>query len=112
MERENLIQNSADNGKYLYEKLQELKEHRIVVDVRGGMGLIAAVEFGKDNKTFEKFSGNLDGRLGQLMEKHSLLGRGMEQTMFFSPPLTITKEEIDFVVDQSKKVITELEKEF
>ena len=46
------------------------------------------------------------------MEEHSLLGRGLDEIMSFSPPLTITKEEIDFVVDQTKKVITQLEKEF
>ena len=112
MERENLVQNSADNGKYLYEKLQELSDHRIVADVRGGMGLIAAVEFAKDKKTFEKFGGKFEGRVGTLMEEHSLLGRGLDEIMSFSPPLTITKEEIDFVVDQTKKVITQLEKEF
>ena len=112
-ERENLVQNSADNGKYLYESLQELKaEYRTVIDVRGGMGLLAAVEFGKDEKTFEKFEGNFDSRLGQLMEQHSLLGRGMDQIISFAPPLTITKEEIDFVVDQTKKVITGIEKDF
>jgi adenosylmethionine-8-amino-7-oxononanoate aminotransferase len=113
IEREGLVQNSADLGTYLYEQLQTLKEHPIVADVRGGMGLLAAVEFAKDPATFEPFpdSVGLDGRLGNLMEQHQLLGRGMNQSMFYSPPLSITKDEIDFVVGQTEKVVTQLEKD-
>jgi len=113
IERENLVQNSADLGTYLFEQLQTLKEHPIVADVRGGMGLLAAVEFAKDRETFEPFpaSAGLDGRLGDLMEQNQLLGRGMNQSMFFSPPLSITKDEIDFIVGQTEKVVAQLEKD-
>ena len=78
-----------------------------------GLVARAAVEFAKDRETFEPFpeSAGLDGKLGDLMEKSQLLGRGMNQSMFFSPPLSITKDEIDFVVGQTEKVVTQLEKD-
>ena len=111
IEREGLVENSANMGTYLFEQLQTLKEHPIVADVRGGMGLIAAVEFAKDRDTFEPFppEAKFDARLGELMEANQLLGRGMNQTMFFSPPLSITRDEVDFVVGQTENVISQLE---
>ena len=33
----------------------------------------------------------------------------MNQAMFFSPPLSITRDEVDFVVGQTEKVVSQLE---
>ena len=55
MEGEGMVENSAEMGDYLYERLQVLYEHSIVGDVRGGLGLLAAVEIVKDRDTKEKF---------------------------------------------------------
>ena len=111
IEKENLVENSATMGEYLFEQLQTLYEHKITGDVRGGMGLLAAVEFVKnrDPKTPFAPEDQFDRKLGLAMEKHGLLGRGFMGTMFFSPPLTITKDEIDHVVHQVNEVASEVE---
>ena len=39
MENENIVENAAAMGDYMYERLQSLYDHKIVGDVRGGKGL-------------------------------------------------------------------------
>jgi hypothetical protein len=107
---EGMVQNSADMGDYLYEQLQTLYEHRIVGDVRGGMGLIAAVELVKDRDTREKFpkEADLAKKINPLMDKHGLLGRAGD-VISLAPPLCITKDEVDILVKRVDTVITEVE---
>ena len=111
MENEGMVQNSADLGDYLFDQLQTLREHPIVGDIRGGMGLIAAVEFVKDRDTKEQFpqSAQLETKLYEIMSRHGLLGRGMGGILFFAPPLSITKDDVDWLVQTANKVVGELE---
>ena len=110
MEGEGMVDNSARMGDYLYEQLQTLYEHRIVGDVRGGMGLLAAVELVKDRDTREKFpkEAELSKKMGPLMNKHGLLGRGGD-VISIAPPLCITKDEVDHIVRQVDEIIGEVE---
>ena len=110
MEGEGMVENSAQMGEYLYEQLQTLYEHRIVGDVRGGMGLLAAVELVKDRDTKEKFpkDAELAKKLNPLMNEHGLLGRAGD-VISFAPPLCVTKDEIDHLVTQIDEVISEVE---
>ncbi len=99
MENEGVVENSAEMGDYLYEQLQTLYEHPIVGDVRGGMGVLCAVELVQDRDTKEKFpeSAQLTAKLTAAMEGNGLLGRAGD-VISLAPPLTITKDEVDFVV--------------
>ncbi|MCH7746232.1 MAG: aspartate aminotransferase family protein [Chloroflexi bacterium] len=110
MEGEGMVENSAQMGDYLYEQLQTLYEHRIVGDVRGGKGLLAAVEIVKDRDTREKFpaEAELGKKINPLMDKHGLLGRAGD-VIALSPPLCITKDEVDHLVQQLDQVIGEVE---
>ena len=110
MEGEGMVDNSARMGEYLFDQLQTLYEHRIVGDVRGGMGLLAAVELVKDRDTREKFpkEAELANKMAPLMDKHGLLGRGGD-IILIAPPLCITKDEVDHVVSQVDQIIGELE---
>ncbi len=111
MEGEGMVENSAEMGEYLYEQLQRLYEHSIVGDVRGGMGLLAAVEVVKDRETKEKFpkEADLAKNLSAIMDKRGLLGR-FGDVMSFAPPLCITKDEVDWLVQNVDDGLTELEK--
>ena len=110
MEGEGMVENSARMGDYLYEQLQTLYEHRIVGDVRGGKGLICAVELVKDRDTREKFppEAELAKKLAPLMQTHGLLGRAGD-VISFAPPLCITKDEVDYLVKQIDEIIGEVE---
>ena len=109
---EGMVENSAKMGEYLYEQLQTLYKHRIVGDVRGGMGLIAAVELVKNRVTKEKFpkEAELTKKVRSLMAKHGLLGLGMTgDVIFLAPPLCITRDEVDYLVIGVNAVMTDLE---
>ena len=110
MEGEGMVENSAEMGDYLYEQLQRLYEHSIVGDVRGGMGLLAAVEIVKDRETKEKFpkEAELTKKLSAIMDKKGLLGR-FGDVMSFAPPLCITKDEVDWLVKSVDDGLTELQ---
>ena len=100
--RENLIQNSKENGTYLHEKLLGLKEkHPSVGDVRGGKGLFCCIQLVENRETREPLAGFADAKQNvskEIMKR--LYASGLYlfakwDFMFISPPLCITKEEID-----------------
>ena len=110
LERELLVRNAADMGGYLFGRLQELYRYDIVGQVRGGLGLICAVEIVADRATREPFpkQARLAQRAGLLMERHGLLGR-CGDIFFVAPPLCVTRGELDFLVRQLAAVIAELQ---
>ena len=110
LEGEGMVENSAQMGDYLFEQLQTLYEHRIVGDIRGGLGLLAGVELVKDRDTKERFppEAGLAKKLKPIVDRHGLLGR-MGDSNFLAPPLCITKDEVDYLVKQLDSIIGELE---
>ncbi len=82
----------------------------IVGQIRGGLGLIAAVEIVANRATKEPFpkEAGLARRAGLLMERHGLLGRA-GNVFFIAPPLCVTRSELDFLVNQLDAVIAELQ---
>jgi adenosylmethionine-8-amino-7-oxononanoate aminotransferase len=112
IEEEGMVENSAKMGDYLYEQLQRLYEHSTVGDVRGGLGLMAAVELVKDRETKEIFpkDANLGPKVTRIMREHRVLGSlGRAGEIAIAPPLSITQDEVDELVDRIDSVITKLE---
>ena len=64
-------------GDGLLDKLQGLRDHRIIGDVRGGLGVFAALELVKDRGTREHFpkSAGLDRITVRATRRHGMLGR-------------------------------------
>jgi adenosylmethionine-8-amino-7-oxononanoate aminotransferase len=112
IERELLVRNAADMGGYLFGRLQRLYRHNIVGQIRGGLGLICAVEIVANRATKQPFpkEAGLARRAGLLMERHGLLGRAGD-VFYLAPPLSVTRSELDFLVCQLDDVIGELEAE-
>ncbi|MFO1132650.1 MAG: aminotransferase [Hyphomicrobiales bacterium] len=106
IEREDLCGNAARVGDYLEKRLGELRDLEIVGDVRGRR-LMMCVEYVKDKKTREKLpdSCNISKRISNACEADGLLVRPIGHLDVLSPPLTITKEQVDFVVDTLKRAI-------
>lgn len=112
LQRENLVDNAASMGAYLLELLQGLDHHPTVGDVRG-IGLLAGVELVKDRATKEKFA--LDGEevktLNRLLADGGLLTRA-SHIIFLSPPLCITRAEVERVVEIIDNSLTAFEQQF
>jgi adenosylmethionine-8-amino-7-oxononanoate aminotransferase len=113
IEAENLVQNSAEVGKYLLSGLQSLSHHPTVGEVRG-LGLLTAVEFVKDRATRERFPEDQGfcRRVMDLALEQGLILRQVEDIIEFCPPLIITKPEVDEMIQITDRAITQAEKEF
>ena len=94
---DNLVENSQVMGNYLKTKLQEINLD-FIKEVRG-KGLWIGVEF---NKTISAKKICLS-----LMDEGILAKETHETVIRFAPPLTITKEEIDWAMEKIIKVFRE-----
>ena len=84
--------------------------HELVGEVRG-TGLIGAIELVSDKTTKANFDPKIKvgPRLGKLAEDHGVIGRVIPAGgLAFSPPLIITKPEIDEMLDGVAKALDEL----
>lgn len=104
LEKENIIDKVRDDlGPYLKKRWQELAEHPLVGEARS-LGLVAAIELVKDKNTGERFSTN--GTTGALCRDHciknGLVMRAVGETMIIAPPLVITTDQIDLLIDRAK----------
>lgn len=108
---ENLIEKSRSNGEYLGGKLVELKEkHPSVGDVRW-KGLWACIELVADKKTKEPLADYIDAKRNVSTEINKrLCEMGLTlfakwDFIFISPPLIITREQIDDAVAMIDKAL-------
>lgn len=100
LEDENLIERVAERGAYLQHRLQALRRHRMVGDVRG-LGLLGGVELVKDRDTKELFHPSVGAgrRVWLAALEHGVIVRAVAgDVIAISPPFVITEEEIDEIV--------------
>jgi adenosylmethionine-8-amino-7-oxononanoate aminotransferase len=110
-EREDLVGNSKRMGTYLYEQLQTLFSHKSVGDVRGGLGLLAAVELVADRETKTPFpaSAGLASKLPKMLFDRNIVSFRAADVIAICPPLSINKDEVDFIVSAIDGALDELE---
>ena len=104
IEREGLVENSAEMGRYLRDRLTErLGGHPFIGEVRGA-GLMVAVEFVADKKARRFF--DPQAQVHRIVQRQVLvegvLVRALPygEVVSFSPPLCITRRDIDQIVDR------------
>jgi adenosylmethionine-8-amino-7-oxononanoate aminotransferase len=117
LQREELAQRSAQQGEYLLRRLQPLRSHPTVGDVRG-LGLLCAVELVQDKQAKEPFAWGpaaanhpFSRRVTALMAERGLLTR-VFMSVQLAPPLIVTNEEIDRMVAIVDESLTTAEREF
>ena len=102
-----LLENGEKMGARLMAGLNGLMDHPLVGDVRG-RGMLAAVELvtDKEAKTPLPASVQPATRLFDRAWEHGLIVRSFAQGIFgYAPPLCCTEEEIDMIVDRTRKVL-------
>ncbi|MEI3605268.1 aspartate aminotransferase family protein [Pseudogracilibacillus sp. SE30717A] len=120
IEKNNLVQKSADNGIYLKEKINRLAEKsKIIGDIRG-KGLFIGVEFVKNKATKETFPRKFDlvNQIVQANFEEELLvypaNAGEDglngDAVILAPPLTISKAEIDDLVARFTRSLERVER--
>ena len=89
----------TDTGPYLQAGLQTLADHPLVGEVRG-VGMLGAVELVQDKATRSRFPGSAEATIKCRTHcfDNGVVIRAVRDAMIMSPPLTISREEIDQVV--------------
>ena len=117
MEREHLAENAAAMGERLVAGLRSVfSDHPNVGDIRGGRGLLAAVEFVADRATKENFAGHLKvaANLKLEMMRRGVITRTRPAVgahpapgdiLFFAPPLVVTAADIDRLVSVTQDAV-------
>jgi adenosylmethionine-8-amino-7-oxononanoate aminotransferase len=112
--REQLCENAEKMGRRLHDGLAAaFGDHPNVGDVRGGKGLLAAVEFVEERETKRNFAGDrkIAARLQSEMMTRGVVTRtrptpGVHpapgDAVFFAPPLVVTQAEIDLLVSVAR----------
>jgi len=118
MKEHDLIENSARMGEYLLQKLYELKEKYPQIGDVKGKGLMTGFELVKDRETREPYDPKLNltnrilthGRDSGIMlygAPHCIDGTNGDAIMI-SPPLTVTKEQINEIIEYTDKVLADV----
>ena len=96
MEREEFPKRARELGKRLFDGLQTLKEFSFVGDVRG-IGLVYGVEI-VSNKETKAADPALTMKIFKAAQERGLRTRPLGNTLAFSPPLSITEDEVDEII--------------
>ncbi len=98
-------------GPHLQNELRRrFADHPLVGEIRG-TGLIAGMELVADKATKTNFDAKakVGPRLTKLCEEHGVIGRAsINDTLCFSPPLVISKEEVDEMLTRVGKALDDL----
>ncbi|MFC6490832.1 aspartate aminotransferase family protein [Nitratireductor sp. GCM10026969] len=104
-----LVENAGETGAYLVETMKEaVGDHPNVGEVRGE-GMLCAVEFVEDKETRRAFdpASKVGPQVAAALLSENVIGRAMPQgdILGFAPPLCLTREEADKVVDATAKAV-------
>ena len=117
MERERLWENAAKMGTRLHQGLQQaFGDHPHAGDIRGGKGLLAAVELVEDRATKKNFGADkkVAARIQAEMAKRGVITRTRPvggphpapgDSIYFAPPLVVTAEEVDRLVSVARDAV-------
>jgi 4-aminobutyrate--pyruvate transaminase len=97
-------------GPHLQKHLDDLASHPLVGEKRG-IGLIGALELVEDKATHKNFepSRGVAARVVDVMERKGVISRAMmNDSLAFSPPLIITKPELDEVFGIVREALDEV----
>ncbi len=110
IDSEGIQQNALTVGNHLKERLLELQEHQPLIGEVRGMGLMLGVELVRDRQTKEPATTETAEVLERCKERGLLIGKGglFGNTLRIKPPMCLTKDDADFLVDCLDEVMTQM----
>jgi 4-aminobutyrate aminotransferase-like enzyme len=112
IEEEHLVEKSAELGSYLLKRLREFQNrHELIGDVRG-KGLMIGVELVSDRETKAPATKVTERIVDEALKRGVYFASGGRygNVLKTSPPLVITKEQIDFALEVLDKALKMAEK--
>lgn len=94
LEREDLLARADALEQPLYDALGALRDHPAVGEVRGGVGLLGAVELAPEVLAEDK---TVPVRVQRAARERGVIVRPLATALAVSPPLTVTEEEIALI---------------
>jgi L-2,4-diaminobutyrate transaminase len=112
VEGEDLAGNAKRTGGYMLKRMNQVfADHPLVGEVRG-VGLLAAIEFVADKKTKQAFEAPLrvSAKVAEECLKNGMIVRAMPSgdALAYAPPLVITPDEVDRIVEITEKSLTKV----
>ena len=110
MQEEKIIDRVRDDvGPYLRSLWEGLADHPLVGEARM-CGLVGALELVADKTTMAKFpnEGKTGTRCRDLSVANGLVMRAVRDSMIISPPLVISRDECDVLIDRARSTLDSL----
>ena len=99
MKQTNLLAHVRDVGGYFKERLEWLRERHDCITAVRGMGLMLGIELVRDQQTKTKAPELRDRVVDLAFERGLLILGAGDNTLRFSPPLIISRDQCDFALD-------------
>ncbi|MCZ6471278.1 MAG: aminotransferase [Gammaproteobacteria bacterium] len=108
IEREDICGHVREVGPYLEQRLESLLDLPIVGDVRGKCFMMCVENVAdKETKELLPAAAQVGNRIAAACEKRGVLVRPVAHLNVMSPPLIMTRDQIDFMVDTLRDSIVE-----
>jgi adenosylmethionine-8-amino-7-oxononanoate aminotransferase len=101
LDRENLVARGAELETTLLDALTPFAEHPLISEVRGGTGLMAAIELHPDAIG----QGITPLHVATALRDRGIIARGLARAIAFAPPLTITSELIGELAESTQQAL-------
>ncbi|MHC4748770.1 MAG: (R)-1-hydroxy-2-aminoethylphosphonate ammonia-lyase [Planctomycetota bacterium] len=110
LEDENLLANAESMGNYAMNRMRKMmQQHKIIGTVRG-LGLLIGMELVKDRQTKEPATEQAEQVMYSALSKGLNFKITMGSIITLTPPLTITKQEIDRALNILDECLEEVER--
>ncbi|MBI2835041.1 MAG: acetyl ornithine aminotransferase family protein [Acidobacteria bacterium] len=107
--KERLIANAEEVGAHVLDGLRGMTDqHPLIGDVRG-RGLMIGVELVRDRETKERATGERDRVVDAMFRRGVLVLGAGKNTVRLSPPLVLSKQQADIVLQVLDAALTEVE---
>jgi len=112
IDAENIQQNALEVGTHLKNRLLELQDRQPLIGEVRGLGLMLGVELVTDRQTKEPATTQAADVMELCKQRGLIIGKGGLQgnTLRIKPPMCITKDDADFLVDCLDQVLDEVAK--
>ena len=110
LEEENLLVNAEKMGAYALNRMQEMMQRHKMVGAVRGLGLLMGIELVKDRQTKDPAVEETERVMYNALSKGLNFKVTMGNIITMTPPLTITKQEIDRALDILDECLKEVER--
>jgi alanine-glyoxylate transaminase/(R)-3-amino-2-methylpropionate-pyruvate transaminase len=110
IDEENIQQNALEVGTHMKNRLLELQDKQPLIGEVRGLGLMLGVELVTDRQTKEPASTQTADAMEMCKQRGLIIGKGglKGNTLRIKPPMCITKDDADFLVDCLDEVLAEI----